>query len=224
VLDLDETLVHATLSGNGWNKTWRMKKSDDGGLKMTGQGQDLIFSVEVKVEGRLVVYHVAKRPNVDHFLEKVSEWYKVVIFTASLPEYADPVISFLDPQHRYFHSRYFRDACTPRGSTYMKDLTRVDPDLRNVILVDNSPIAYALHRENGLPVESWMNDVGDEGLLEILPVLDGLRFVKDVRSVLGLRILGTSGSGKVTMVSSGTSSNSSSSSSSNSSSIIVEKA
>lgn len=28
--------------------------------------------------------------------EQVSTWYTVIIFTASLPEYADPVIDWLD--------------------------------------------------------------------------------------------------------------------------------
>jgi CTD nuclear envelope phosphatase 1 len=34
--------------------------------------------------------------DVDMHLLQVSSWYTVVIFTASLPEYADPVIDWLD--------------------------------------------------------------------------------------------------------------------------------
>ena len=39
--------------------------------------------------------YVAKRPGVDEFLARVSEKFEVVIFTASLAHYADPVIDFL---------------------------------------------------------------------------------------------------------------------------------
>jgi TFIIF-interacting CTD phosphatase-like protein len=40
---------------------------------------------------------------------QVSEWYKVVIFTASTPEYADPVIDWLDKSRTLISKRYFRD-------------------------------------------------------------------------------------------------------------------
>lgn len=44
---------------------------------------------------------------------KVSEWYKVVVFTASMSEYADPVIDWLDQENRLISKRYFRQVCVP---------------------------------------------------------------------------------------------------------------
>jgi TFIIF-interacting CTD phosphatase-like protein len=43
-----------------------------------------------------------------HARMKVSEWYKVVVFTASMSEYADPVIDWLDQENRLISKRYFR--------------------------------------------------------------------------------------------------------------------
>ena len=40
---------------------------------------------------------------------------------------------------------------------------------------------------NGIPIEGWINDPHDEALLDLLPVLDSLRFTNDVRRVLGIR-------------------------------------
>jgi TFIIF-interacting CTD phosphatase-like protein len=40
---------------------------------------------------------------------------------------------------------------------------------------------------NGIPIEGWTHDPSDEALLDLLPVLDSLRFTSDVRRVLGLR-------------------------------------
>ena len=40
---------------------------------------------------------------------------------------------------------------------------------------------------NGIPIEGWLNDPQDEGLLELLPMLDSLRFTTDVRRILGLK-------------------------------------
>lgn len=84
---------------------------------------------------------------------QVSQWYELVIFTASLPEYADPVIDWLDPEARYFKRRLFRNACTPHGFSFAKDLTLAQADLSRVILVDNSPASYALHK-GSVPMET----------------------------------------------------------------------
>lgn len=42
-------------------------------------------------------------------IKQVSEWYKIVIYTASLPEYADPVIDFMDSRLCVVAKRFFRD-------------------------------------------------------------------------------------------------------------------
>ncbi|RIA95828.1 NLI interacting factor-like phosphatase-domain-containing protein [Glomus cerebriforme] len=164
ILDLDETLIHSTSRGS---------RAD-------------AHMIEVMVDNHACLYYVYKRPHVDHFLKKVSEWYKVVIFTASMPEYADPVIDWLDPNKNLICNRFFRQSCTNRNGAYIKDLTIVEPDLSKVCLVDNSPISYAMHQENGIAIEGWINDPHDEALLDLLPFLDALRFTEDVRSILSL--------------------------------------
>lgn len=40
---------------------------------------------------------------------QVSSWYTLVIFTASMQEYADPVIDWLDGGRGIFAKRFFRD-------------------------------------------------------------------------------------------------------------------
>jgi len=144
--------------------------------------------VEVVLGGRSTLYHVYKRPFVDYFLRKVSAWYTIVIFTASMQEYADPVIDWLDGGRGILSRRLFRESCTqlPSGS-YAKDLAIVEADLSRVCLIDNSPISYTFNQANGIPIEGWTSDPSDEALLDLLPVLDSLRFTGDVRSVLGIR-------------------------------------
>lgn len=56
------------------------------------------------------------------------------------------------------------------------------------MILDNSPIAYALHRDNAIPISDWLaNNFEDEALLDLLPFLNGLRPVRDVRSILTLK-------------------------------------
>lgn len=70
----------------------------------------------------------------------------MVIFTASVQEYADPVIDWLDQEHKYFRARYYRQHCTYRDGVYIKDLSVVEPDLSKVMIVDNSPTSYIFHK------------------------------------------------------------------------------
>ena len=42
--------------------------------------------------------------------------------------------------------------------------------------------------DNGIPIANWMAEGKDDHLLTLLPLLDALRFVNDVRSILSLRI------------------------------------
>lgn len=202
VLDLDETLIHSTSRSPTWGALTDKSKgraavTTGGGLLgleglggiMGLQGQVGVrpHQVEVVLDGRSIIYHVYKRPHVDHFLRKVAAWYHVVIFTASVQEYADPVIDWLDQGRGLVGTRLFRESCTYRNGSYLKNLAHVDADLSRICLVDNSPASYLINQANGIPIEGWTHDPNDEGLLDLLPVLDSLRFASDVRHILGLR-------------------------------------
>ena len=43
---------------------------------------------------------------------------------------------------------------------------------------------YVNCADNAIPIKSWFSDPLDTSLLNLLPVLDALRFTADVRSVL----------------------------------------
>ncbi|THV08610.1 NIF-domain-containing protein [Dendrothele bispora CBS 962.96] len=183
VLDLDETLIHSTsrpISSAGSSGFFGLSPF---GSRKANAGH----VVEVVLGGKSTLYHVYKRPFVDFFLRTVSGWYTLVIFTASMQEYADPVIDWLDAGRGILVHRLFRDL--PNGS-YTKDLTIIEPDLARVCLIDNSPVSYRVNEANGIPIEGWTHDPSDEALLDLLPVLDSLRFTSDVRRVLGLRTAG----------------------------------
>lgn len=143
VLDLDETLIHSTSRMSYASNA--VTSSVDGRPTYNANTSGLkVRVVEVVLDGRSVIYHVYKRPWVDFFLRKVSSWYTVVIFTASLQEYADPVIDWLDQGRGMISTRLFRESCTYVNGSYVKDLSIVDKDLARVCLVDNSPVSYAI--------------------------------------------------------------------------------
>lgn len=68
------------------------------------------MSVNVAIEGLQFTFYVTKRPYVDDFLDTVCEWFEVIVFTASLRAYANPVIDFLDKKKK-IKARLFREVC-----------------------------------------------------------------------------------------------------------------
>jgi CTD nuclear envelope phosphatase 1 len=119
---------------------------------------------------------------------QVSKWYNLIIFTASVQEYADPVIDILEQERKYFSGRYYRQHCTWRAGAYVKDLSQIEPDLSRVIILDNSPVSYIFHEDNAIPIEGWINDPEDNCLLHLIPLFEGLQHTTDVRALLALRL------------------------------------
>lgn len=69
--------------------------------------------------------------------------YELTIFTASLSKYAEPLVDILDPE-KLCSYRLFREHCTYMNNAFVKDLSRLGREMTDVIIVDNSPIAYLL--------------------------------------------------------------------------------
>lgn len=169
VLDLDETLIHS---------------HHDGSMNPTTPSTPPDFIVRVRIECHPVRFFVYKRPHVDFFLSMVSQWYELVIFTASMEMYGMAVANKLEDDRNLFQRRFFRQHCTMDFNGYMKHLTTICKDLSSVFIIDNSPAAYRGNPENAIPIKSWFSDPHDTALLDLLPMLDALRFTNDVRSVL----------------------------------------
>ena len=162
VLDLDETLVH----------------SQFGPFNIPS---DVVINIEI--ENELHDIHVLIRPGVKEFLEKMSKKYEIVIFTASISKYAGPLLDILD-KDKFCSFRLFREHCTFLNSSFVKDLKKLGRDLKDIIIVDNSPMAYLLNSDNGLPILTWFDDKDDRELIKIIPVLDFLSSVPDVREYI----------------------------------------
>ncbi|KAI9731703.1 MAG: Nuclear envelope morphology protein 1 [Cirrosporium novae-zelandiae] len=179
VIDLDETLIHSLAKGG------RMSSGHMVEVKLNtpvGLGGGAVLGPQ-----HPILYYVHKRPHCDHFLRKVSKWYNLVVFTASVQEYADPVIDWLEQEKKYFTARYYRQHCTYRNGAYIKDLSFIEPNLSKVMILDNSPMSYIFHEDNAIPIEGWINDPTDNDLLHLIPFLEALQYVMDVRALLALR-------------------------------------
>ncbi|KAI3324493.1 NIF-domain-containing protein [Xylariaceae sp. AK1471] len=167
VLDLDETLVHSS-------------------FKILHQAD---FTIPVEIEGNYHNVYVIKRPGVDQFMKRVGELYEVVVFTASVSKYGDPLLDQLDI-HKVVHHRLFRESCYNHQGNYVKDLSQVGRDLKDTIIIDNSPTSYIFHPQHAVPISSWFSDAHDNELLDLIPVLEDLAGpnVQDVSLVLDVTL------------------------------------
>ncbi|XP_061351793.1 uncharacterized protein LOC133296749 [Gastrolobium bilobum] len=165
VLDLDETLVHSTL-----------EHCDDADFTFT-----VFFSMK-----EYTVY-VKQRPYLHTFLERVSEMFEVIIFTASQSIYAKQLLDILDPDGRFISRRVYRESCLFSDGNYTKDLTILGVDLAKVVIIDNSPQVFRLQVNNGIPIKSWFDDPLDSALMSLLPFLESLADADDVRPIIAKR-------------------------------------
>lgn len=102
VLDLDETLVHSSFK--------------------PPEQPDIVLPVEI--EGKVCYVYVLIRPGAVKFLEELSEYYELVIFTASLSKYAEPLMKILDQDtHCSYH--LFREHCTFYNGIFVKDMSQL---------------------------------------------------------------------------------------------------
>jgi len=71
-----------------------------------------------------------------------------------------------------------------------KDLSQVGRDLRETIIIDNSPTSYIFHPQHAVPISSWFSDAHDNELLDLIPVLEDLAGpqVSDVSLVLDVSL------------------------------------
>ena len=161
ILDLDETLVHSSFTPFEKN--------------------DIVLNVDF--DGIMYNIYVLVRPGAKNFIKNISKYFEVVTFTASLSNYASPLLDLLDSEHNIKY-RLYREHCTFLNGIYIKDLKRLNRNLKDLIIVDNSPLAYAFHSENGLPIKTWYDDPNDIELIKISKLLVFLSKAKDVRNYI----------------------------------------
>lgn len=163
ILDLDETLVYVA-------KTPLERPCDF-------------------MAGPFLVY---KRPFVDEFLAQVAQWFDVAVWTTSSEAYADAIVRNLFPDHAQLAFIWARQRCTTATNRdtderfWIKDLKKVkrlDYRLERVLVIDDSPEKIQRNYGNLIRISPYLGDADDDELKLLLPFLERLIDVEDVRKI-----------------------------------------
>lgn len=65
---------------------------------------------------------------------------------------------------------------------FVKDLSKLGRDMKDVIIVDNSPSAYMFQKSNAIPIISWFQNKADRELYKLASFLTKIATVEDVRT------------------------------------------
>mgnify|MGYP002472201644 CR=1 FL=1 len=66
----------------------------------------------------------------------------------------------------------------------MKDLSKLGRDLKRLIILDNSAVAYMLQPKNAISISSWYDDPEDEELIKIQKFLSENHRANSVYDIL----------------------------------------
>ena len=113
----------------------------------------------------------------------MSQYYEVVIFTASLSKYADPLMNQMDT-NTFCTMRLFREHCTYINGVFTKDMSKIGRNAKDAMILDNSPSAYMLQPEQAVPIISWYDDPKDRQLFDLLPLFIQLSQIDDCREAI----------------------------------------
>ncbi|XP_029470065.1 CTD small phosphatase-like protein 2 isoform X2 [Rhinatrema bivittatum] len=138
--------------------------------------QDVYYKVYVKL-----------RPFTKEFLETISKMYEIFVFTTAKREYAEKILAFLDPQKKLIRHRLFQEDCACIQGHYVKDLSVLKRSLASTVALDSAPHTFPYHISNRLQIQSWLGNSDDSELLKLMPVLDHMTQVGDVRAEISRR-------------------------------------
>ena len=126
---------------------------------------------------------VRTRPFLFEFLDSISQFYEIILFTCSTQNYTDSIVKAIEYKKKYFDYIFYRQHTMIFKNNFVKDLTRIGRPLNSIIIVDNMPQNFRFQKENGINIKSfWGDNPEDTALYELISILINIANEKqDVR-------------------------------------------
>lgn len=151
VIDLDETLIHSDI-----NNEYDCAET----------------IISININGENSSFGLIVRPFTNEFLQFASERFNLIIFTAGVKDYADPIIDYLDPNDIFFSLRLYRDSCTQYENFFIKDLSILNLPIEHCIILDNCIFSFTKDVQSGILISTFHDNMEDKDLLNVADYLD----------------------------------------------------
>jgi TFIIF-interacting CTD phosphatase-like protein len=163
ILDLDETLLHASET-----------------------------PLDRPADSRIGLYHVYKRPHLDAFLTRCVDAFEVAVWTSSSPLYAAEAVAALFPDPARLAFLWASDRCTAAFDherheycwrKNLRKVRRMGYCSEQILVVDDRPEKWRQSYGNLVRVTPYLGDLHDDELPALADYLDKLRDADNVRTI-----------------------------------------
>ena len=122
--------------------------------------------------------YVRIRPYLFIFLEEVSQFYELILFTTATEAFTESIQEVIEYEKKFFDFVFCREHAIIINGDYVKDITRVGRPLNSTIIIDNMPQNFRLQKENGILIKSfWGEEINDKTLYDLMKIL--VKIAKD---------------------------------------------
>ena len=163
ILDLDETLIHATVN------------------KLTIPEHFLYEK-----------YYIYKRPYLDTFLKDISQHFTIGIWSSAGDTYVNEIVQRIKPEEINFEIIWGRSRCTIKRDYEMDNyypekrlakLKKKGFSLEKIIIVDDSPEKSKSNYGNAIHIKEYSGDENDKELKLLHDYLITLKEAKNIRAI-----------------------------------------
>ena len=172
ILDLDETLIHATTT------------------QLSSAPNFQVFK-----------YLVYKRPFLEDFLTTCNQFFDLAVWSSASDDYVKEIVENIFPENLPLKFVWGRSRCTPKSQNqinefgyydgfdhyhYNKHLIKVKKqgyDLRRVLIVEDTPSKVANSYGNAIYIKEYKGEKEDNYLLLLSKYLLTLKDVENVRTL-----------------------------------------
>lgn len=163
ILDLDETLIHAT---------------------------ERKLTTEPHFE--YVDYFIYKRPHVDDFLMEMTQYFDLAVWSSAGDQYVNDVVNLIKPDTVDFEFVWAQSRCTIRRDyelgnyVYEKRLKKIKKlgfRLEQALIVDDSPEKTRDNFGNAIYIQPFEGNPDDEELRLLLEYLKSIHQIENVRKI-----------------------------------------
>lgn len=158
VVDLDDTLVYITEI---------LPKDIDA---------NSYFTITVKRKK----YYVQMRPNLQIFLEKLSNIFDIYVLTALESCFANKIIDKILPNVKSC-CRFFKDSCAYFVGYFIKDLKIINRPLSKTLMIDYSAGSAIKNPKNLIKIKPWNGEKDDNVLNGLIKIFESIDFDEDIR-------------------------------------------